>query len=283
MAVSRELKRRIKSVTSSKQITKALELVSSAKMRKASQAAVRDRPYAEALERMISHALAYDETPTEHPLLTDNTSHKILLIVLGADRGQAGAFNANLLKIAAEFTKKRPGTYCVTVGRKAEAGLKRLGVSVLQNYPMPATLAEPDDLHVLSSYAEREFTAGRVREVHILYTRFVSLLSQETTVAKLFPITPPKPAEKQLDLIFEPEAREMLNRLLPYYAHVQLYQAALESAASEHSARRMAMKSATDNAGDMIDRLTLSYNQLRQSAITSEIAEITGGAAALES
>ena len=281
MAAPRELKRRIKSVRSSRQITKALELVSSAKMRKASQAAVADRPYSQALESMISRALASDSEHLTHPLLHAKKGGRSLLIVLGADRGQAGAFTSNLLKAAVAFSAGHPGTYAVTVGKKAEAGLKRLGIPTIQNYPMPAALADPSDLNALAGFARAEFLSGDIREVHVLFTRFTSMLTQEATVIPLLPVTPPTPVESS-DVLFEPKASELLDLLLPYYADVQLYQAALESAASEHSARRLAMKSATDNATGMIDRLNLTYNQLRQGAITREIAEITGGAAALE-
>lgn len=286
MAVSKELRTRIKSVTSTKQITKAMELVSSAKMRRASQATLANRPYSEALLRVINTILSEEETEFSHPLLKQGTSQSSLLVVIAADRGQAGAFTTNISKHTVAYIAQQKvlgrTVSCITLGKKIHKDLSRRGISIIQNYPLPASLSSSEDLRALYEFCSKQFSTNRFGAVDILFTAFGSMLRQEPVIEPLFPLHIEKSLASHQEVLYEPSAVAVLETLLPYIAEVHLYQAVLESAASEHSARRIAMKSATDNATSMIDRLKLTYNRLRQGAITQEIAEITSGAAALE-
>ncbi|MEI6478071.1 MAG: ATP synthase F1 subunit gamma [bacterium] len=287
MPAPRELRQRIRSVTSTKQITKAMELVSASRMRRATEATLANRPYATQLEVMVQRIISSSsDQPLSHPLLEEQKGDKTLLIVIASDRGQAGAYNSNLGKLASQFAsdEKAAGrtVTSITLGKKAEQAMSKAGIDVLQRFPLPSGQIELSDMHALNRYVVERFLHHGISKVSVLYTEFHSMLIQKAVIQPLLPLTPPNPYPASGELIFEPDPLTVLSELLPYLVEIRLFHSVLEAGASEHSARRMAMKSATDNANSIIDRLTLTYNRLRQSAITQEIAEITSGAAALE-
>jgi F-type H+-transporting ATPase subunit gamma len=285
MAASQELRRRIKSVSSTRQITKAMEMVSAAKMRKASETTLGHRPYALKLEELAQRAIGMIEE-YDHPLLTQKKGLPVLLVIIASDRGLAGAFNSNVVRKAIEFIteRERAGTKvrCITMGEKARTSLVRAGISVLRNYPLPSTTPLESDIHALLQFAVHEFEKGTYGEVRLMHNRFTSMLAQEAVEELLLPLQKPTGSTSPNAPLFEPSPSQVLDRLLPFLAEIKLYQSLLESIASEHSARRLAMKSASDNAKTVTEKLTLTYNRLRQGAITQEIAEITSGSAAIE-
>lgn len=287
MAVQREIKRRIKSVNSTRQITKALELVSTAKMRRATENNLHNRPYAERLKAILTRILSESEETVSHPLLSSHEGDASLLIVIASDQGLAGAYDASVIKRTLQFVKEEReagrNVRAISIGKKAALTLGKLDVPIIQNYPVSSGAIKFEDLHALYAYAIESFSKQRFSKVHLIYTHFVSVISQQTISEQLLPVVPDLEAARlPSTFLYEPSPEDVLATLLPYIIEVQLYHAVLESTASEQSARRIAMKNASDNAKNMIDRLTLTYNTLRQGAITREIAEITSGAAALE-
>jgi F-type H+-transporting ATPase subunit gamma len=302
MAISpRLIRRRIKSVTGTRKITKAMELVAAAKMRKAVQATLGTRPYAEAAWRAIRELAQVAESDA-HPLLRrPDGAKKALVLYFSSDRGLCGGFNAQLLRRYAEFAKKHDEEVeIVAIGRKGQDALRRrdariiAAFSELSNEPTIASIRPVADLAI------QEFRGGAYDAVHIAYTDFRSALVQTPNIKQLLPIVrieglgevddarglSPQgtvPATEPIgEFLFEPSPQAVLDAMLPRLVEAQIYQALLESSASEHSARMMAMRSATDAASEMIEDLTLTYNQARQAGITREIAEISSGKAALE-
>lgn len=284
-----ELRRRIRSVRSTKQITKAMELVSASKMRRASEATLASRPYTEKSWQIISDIIKSGQVNHQeisHPLLTVRPIKKTLAIVISSDRGLAGIYNAAIIKKIQELENSiNIGSLdFFTIGQKAASFLTRSGKIILQSYPQPGTQPHLREIQGIAHSVIKDYTAQKYDQVILIYTDFVSLLSQQATTQKLLPLSTsdlPENSEKAYEFLYEPTAQEVLDHLLPRLVETQLYQALLESVASEHAARRIAMKNATDNANDIIDDLTLTYNGIRQSAITQELAEITSGAAAL--
>jgi F-type H+-transporting ATPase subunit gamma len=305
MAVSpRLIRRRIKSVTNTKKITKAMELVAASKMRRAIAGTIASRRYAGAGWEMIT-ALAKKVDPSTHALLAERPTGRALVILLTSHRGLAGGFNANMIKKVMEFIRDPahiPGassetTLCfAAVGRKGEDALRRLGKEVIASFSTVGDTPSMGDATPVAALARHEFVAGNVDRVLLAYTDFVSALTQKPRIRQLLPISA-KDVEAMLEgaggerendpavedeTLFEPSQAEILEAILPRMTDIQVYQALLESAASEHSARMMAMRNATDAAGDMIDDLSFSFNQARQAAITREISEIAAGKATLD-
>jgi len=285
----RAIKKRISSVKNTQQITRAMYMVSAAKLRRAQEAAESSRPYAEALEETISDLVAKIEG-ADHPLLVPREEReKAELILFTSDRGLCGGFNANLIRRAEAFFKEEGASYksieLTTVGRKGKDYFKRRGWAMRRdvmnlvreiNFNLAAELA--DDV------TER-YLAGEVDAVFILFPVFKSAMSQIPTLAQLLPFrveTEEKESEAGVDYIYEPGAKELLDVLLPRQVRTQVYRAMLESVASEHGARMTAMDSATSNADEMIETLTRRYNRARQEAITTELMDIIGGKEALE-
>ena len=294
------VKRRIKSIANTMKITKAMELVSAAKMRKAVQGALSTRPFATLSWATIT-ALSQVVGGAKHPLLEENVNAtKKLLVVFTADRGLAGGFNANIIKAVLKFAGAvgaDPGigpVDVIAIGRRGADALTRRGLNVisrfegLTNKPTFADLL-PIGRQILESYLKKDY-----REVHIGYTDYISGLIQKPRIYKLLPFSKPDVIDGEVtgrdkshpngtaEYLFEPDPQAVLNRVLPRLVETMLYQALLESAASEHSARMLAMRSASDAAKDMLSDLKFTYNQIRQSTITREIAEISSGKAALE-
>ena len=291
MANLRDIRRRIKSVKSTSQITKAMELVAAAKMKKAQDQAVSGRDYADQLDQVLAH-LQEGADEDDHPLLARRGSGKELMLVVSTDRGLCGGLNTNLLKTVR--SEAREGAEFGTVGKKLRQQLSKTGAKIVTDWkvrdPVPFSDAKP-----IAKFLTEQYLSGEYGRVTIAFTRFVTTLKQEPRVNRLLPVDPeallardgrqeesrPAPALGR-DYIFEPNPTGVFKKLLPLYINYQVYQTLVEARASEHSARMVAMKSATDNANNMINDLTLEYNKLRQAAITAELLEITTAMKAME-
>ncbi len=286
MASLRDIRRRIKSVKNTSQITKAMQMVAASKMRKAQQAAIAGRPYAILLNKVLV-SLRDRVDQSLHPLLAhrEDTGRE-LVILLTTDKGLCGALNTNLCREALAYDKDK--TEFISVGRKGTQFLVRTGRKMVADFPFrdQPTFLESKNI---SKMAMEKYLAGEVDRVTILFPRFVNTLSQLPTAIPLLPIT--SLAEMGLgeeveisndsQILIEPDAHSVLDAILPYYVHFELYQMLLGTRASEHSARMVAMKSATDNAKQLVKDLTLEYNKARQASITNEILEISTAQLAL--
>ena len=286
-ANTRDIRRRIKSIKNTSQITKAMQMVASSKMRKAQAAALAGRPYAEQLNKVLVDVQRHADV-TLHPLLQERPVKKELVVVLSTDKGLCGALNTNLLREINTFDRQK--TVFISAGRKAQQYLARVQRQLLADFPLPDAL-RLRDTKVISQYCIDQFRTGEVDKVTVLYTQFVNTLIQKPLARTLLPISPfdlPASAEKVekqdsgSDYIYEPGAMAVLDTILPHYLHFEVYQMALDARASEHSARMVAMKNATENAQTLIHNLTLEYNKVRQSSITTEILEIATAQIALE-
>lgn len=277
----KDIKRRIKSVESTMQITKAMELVSSAKLRKAKEKVENSRPYFNILQETILKVL--DNTKSLKSAYTENREVKnSLFIIIAGDRGLAGGYNANILKasIAAMSGKNAK---VIAVGRKSVEYFGKRDYDVVQNYTNVAEGVDFIDAALITSVANNMYLKKQVDEVYICYTEFVSALTQTPKVMKLLPLQIQKnPADILSSLEFEPSAEEVFDRMIPRYLEGIVYSTIVDAFAAEQGARRTAMESASDNASDMIDSLSLLYNRARQASITQEITEIVGGAEAIK-
>ena len=291
MPSTRDIRRRIKSVKNTAQITKAMQMVASAKMRKAQQAAINGRPYATLMNNVLS-AVSAGAGDFTHPLLETREEKKRALIIISTDKGLCGGLNTNLLREVAKYDKA--ATVHITAGRKASQFVARTkrDLAAEFTYKDNPSFAEA---RAISRFAQELFLSGKVDRVDVLYTNFISTMVQKPEARQLLPIreitaldadmqgdSVGKALEKNTtEYLFEPGADAVLGSLLPHYLNFQVYQFLLEAKASEHSARMVAMKSATDNAKQMIKDLTLEYNKLRQANITRELLEITSAAMAM--
>lgn len=285
MANTREIRRRIKSVKNTAQITKAMQMVAASKMRKAQQAALAGREYATLLNRVLV-SLRERVEESSHAFLTIRQVKNELVIVIATDKGLCGALNTNLLRETNQFDQTH--TSYVASGRKAVQYFARAKRNLLADFPLK-DIPEFGETKQIAKFAAERFLSGEVDKVSIAYTRFVNTLTQVPTVRVLLPISPTdlpdnekeKGPVNKFGYIFEPDETSVLDAILPEYLNFQIYQMAIESRASEHSARMVAMKSATDNAKQIVKDLTLEYNQVRQAAITTELLEITTAQMAL--
>ncbi len=284
---TRAIKRRIKSVKNTRKITKAMELVAASKMRKAMQSVLGTRPYAEiAWNTVLSISSATDTSL--HPLLQEHAEVKnVLLVLITSDRGLAGGFNTNILRKTFEEMQrlgKDVNVATICVGKRGADAMRRANKPILASFTDLTNNTKFEDVLPIGRMIIDEFIAGSYDKVIIAYTDFVSVLIQKPIMLELLPLGRPRDAVEadMQDYTFEPSAQVVLDQILPRLVETMVYQTILESAASEHSARMMAMRSASDAAGDMIEDLTFSYNQARQAGITQEIAEISSGRAALE-
>jgi F-type H+-transporting ATPase subunit gamma len=279
-----DIKRRIRSVSSTKQITKAMELVSSAKLRKAREKLERTRPYYETIVRSIQEILS-STTGIRHPFLMKREVKNRAYIVLTGDRGLAGGYNGNAIKLAESQITDKENTTIIAVGQKGRDHFKKRGYKIAGEYLHIAEDPQFLDAQSIGNLVVELYKKGEVDEVSLVYTRFKSVISQEPKVIKLLPAESIKEGDekKKTTLIeYEPSPEEVLDYLIPKYIQSAIYGALIESSASEQGARRTAMESATDNAEEMIDDLKLVYNRARQASITQEISEIVGGAEALK-
>ena len=279
------LRKRIATVRSTQQITKAMKMVAAAKLRRAQEAAERARPYADKLVEMFGAVVA-DLEESAHPLLVRRDEQRIELVVVTSDRGLCGGYNSNLIRKAEAFVREHPGKqiFVTAVGRKAVESFRRRGAKVVGEQTEIMSRPAIESARAVAQGLTERFASGETDAVYLLYSRFRSAISQVPTVRPLFPVAlPERSANTQpVEYIFEPERPQLLGALLPRYIETLLMQAFLESIASEHGARMTAMENATTNASEMIGRLTLSMNRARQAAITTELMEIVSGAEALK-
>jgi F-type H+-transporting ATPase subunit gamma len=286
VASEREIRRRIRSVHNMSTITRAMEMVSAAKMRKAQQRVTASRPYADRLRAVIadlSGLSADPETRAEYPLLVQRPIANAALIVVTPDRGLTGALNTNIVRRASRYILAEAGVpvEVVAAGKKGRDFMVRTRQNVVAEFTGLGENLTLEDMRPVAEVAAEDFLSGKVDAVYVVYAEFVNTLTQRPVVKQLLPIEPPAEGGQYADYIFEPSPREVLEQLLPRYAEIQLYQAFLESIASEHSARMVAMKNASENAKELVTDLTLERNKARQSRITQEVAEIAAGANAL--
>lgn len=286
MPAAREIARRIKSVKSTKKITKAMQMVSAAKMRKSQAANTSARTYsAEAWHLLDRLAMA---GVSDKLLVSFPESKKVCVVVIATNRGLVGSFNANLVAEVLRIRKDLINTTIdlVILGKKGREGVARLKLDLLADFPKIDAVPTYESIYPLSQFLTEQYLSGAYREVLMVYNQCISTLVQKVTQRKLFPLAATLPTSADSvnseELAYEPTPQEILQQLLPRIIESQVYQAILESDASEHSARMVMMKNATEAAADLVDDLTLTYNQIRQNKITTELSEITAGKLALE-
>jgi F-type H+-transporting ATPase subunit gamma len=290
MATMREIRTRIRTVRNIEKITRAMKLVAAARLKRATARVEAARPYAQRMEQMMRR-LSSAGADISHPLLEVREERNVAVLVISSDRGLCGSYNTNLFRQAMQFLRPRdPDTVrLVLLGRKGQQFFRRHPYRVVEAHPLGsgADLSFGDIQPVVRTLRGM-FESGEVDGVYVIYQRFQSAMTQVPTVLPLLPLKPPQedaeaaaPAGGQ-EMLFEPAPEELLGRLLPRYVDTQVFRTVAEAIASEHGARMTSMSAATENAGQMIDSLTLSLNRARQAAITTEIAEIVSGAEALK-
>lgn len=287
MPSTRDIRRRIKSVKNTSQITRAMQMVAASKMRKAQQHALAGRPYAALMNRVLV-SLKKRTDVEQHPLLqVREPVENELVLMVSTDKGLCGGLNTNLSREAAKLDAQT--TKFVTSGKKGRQYLVRTKKELLADFPLKDEVTFLESKQV-SKFCIEKFMSGEVDKVSVLYTHFQNTLTQVPTLQTILPISPfDLTIEEEEDdsqaapgLLFEPNPEQVLEAILPYYVHFQVFQMMLDARASEHSARMVAMKNATDNAKQLVKDLTLEYNKLRQAGITQEILEIATAQIALE-
>jgi len=282
MANLKNIRKRITSVKNTRQITKAMKMVSAAKLRRAQDKVLAARPYAEKLEEVLVR-LSSSGGATDHPLALKEKSEKALLIVVSSDRGLCGGFNANICKAAEAFIRENSSRYTeislLTIGRKGYEFLRKRA-AIRKNYSNILSTLSYQEASLIGQELIAGYLADEYDVVYLLYNAFKSVMSQDITLKQLLPIEPPQGPDEEFspEAIYEPSKEELLAELFPKNIEVQLFHAMLESIASEHGARMTAMDSASKNASEMIAKLTLQYNRARQAVITTELMEIISGA-----
>ena len=293
MASAREMRLRIRSVKNISQVTRALEAVSAAKVRKAVQAVTTTRSYATKAWQVLTHVAAQPGRQSLHPLLTERPApQNSLVIVVTGDRGLAGAYNTNVIRYAAaHFDQYRLPVRYIAVGRKGRELLIRRRKNVIADFSNLPAAPSFLDVSAIGRLAVEEFLKGKVDEVFLVYTDFINMARQSATMRKILPLEVAGGAGRVVNYEqrsapaaayeYEPDQREILDVIIPKFTALQVYQAILESQASEHAARMVAMRNATDNAKELVSALQMAYSKVRQQAITSDILDIVGGAEAL--
>ncbi|MEW5701451.1 MAG: ATP synthase F1 subunit gamma [Candidatus Zixiibacteriota bacterium] len=282
----RDIKRRIRTVNSTQQITKAMEMVAAAKLRKAQQRAERARPYARKLELILTNlARATQGGATPHPYFDVRPVRKTTIVLVTADRGLCGSFNANLIRrtwqLLGEYDTQ--SAELVLIGKRGHTWFRKRGFPIVAAHLDFGGNLDFARVRRISSELTQRFTGGQTDAIHLVYARFLSIARSEVTVARFLPIaTSEAQVGAAADYIFEPDPASIYNDLMPRYATTVIQTALAESFAAEHAARMLAMGAATKSAGEMIDALTLQYNKARQSAITKELLDIVGGANAVQ-
>ncbi len=291
MASLRDIRKRIRSVKSTQKITKAMKMVSAAKLRRAQNAIVAARPYARALDQMIADLVSRSEG-ISHPLLTSRPVRRVEILAITSDRGLAGGFNANVIRRVARFAYEHDRSNSLrltTVGRKGLEAFRRRHLEIRKDHAGFFNRLSYETARALAEELTAEFLEDRVDQVLLAYNEFVSAITQRVVLTPLIPFERPAAEEGQssglrslIDFEYEPSKQAVLDRLVPQAVAIRVYRALLESVASEHGARMSAMENATNNADDAISKLTLTYNRTRQAAITKELMEIVSGAEALK-
>ena len=281
MASLADIRRRIASLKNMQQITKAQEAVAASRLRKAQNRAIAARPYADRMADVLAEVASRVST-YRHPFLVPREVHKRLLILVTADRGLAGGLNVNAFRVAHRYLGEGPPASLDTIGRKGRDYFRRLQIPIVSDVSQFGDWPGLREILPAVTVARDEYLAGNVDEVSLVYTRFISVSRQVPTLSTLIPVKVPERKEgPHVDYLYEPEAEEVLSQLLPRYVEAQVYAAVLDNKASEQAARMIAMRNATDNAGEFIEDLTLLRNKVRQATITKELMEVVGGAEAL--
>jgi F-type H+-transporting ATPase subunit gamma len=279
-----DLRRRIRSVKNTQQITKAMKMVAAARLRRAQERVVAARPYSTMLAQVLANvatAARADESLKQHPLLVEREEKRVQLVLLTSDRGLAGAFNSNLVKAAQQFLAAHARVEIEAIGRKGRDFFKKRGAAVTGEHTGIFDKARYADAAAIAQKVADRYRDQEIDAVYLLYQEFKSVISQKLSLQRILPIALPEDP-KPIEYLYEEPPMELLESLLPRYVEMSLYRAVLESTASEHAARMTAMDSATTNASEVIDKLTLYMNRVRQASITREIIEVVSGAAALE-
>lgn len=284
MPTMREIRRRIRSIKNTQQITRAMQMVAAAKLRKVQDRVFASRPYAAKLREVLERLVAQLPPGVYHPLLEERPARRLGYVVVTGDRGLCGAYNANVIRLAEQTVRAASAeeVFLLTVGRKARDYFRRRKYNVLREYVDIGDDPSFPQGRELARELVGLFLDGTIDRLYLVYSQFFSPVRQQPQVVPLLPITRPPGVEAVTEYIFEPPPAELFGYLLPRYVEVQVYQMLLEAKAGEHGARMTAMEAATDNAEDMIKRLTLSFNKARQAAITKELADIIGTARAFE-
>jgi len=284
------IRTRITSVKNTRKITRAMKLVSTAKLRRAQDALIAARPYTKAITGVVAQ-LSSVAGMDSHPLFEERPLKNAAIVVVTSDRGQAGAFNANVVKAVERYAANELSSATEVslriIGKKGNQYFSRRRTTITSFDASPTGATALEMARETANRIIDDFKAGKVDRVFVVYNEFRSAISQVVTVKQVLPVVPEKtdstaPADAGIDFIYEPSKQLLLERLVPLYVQIQLYRAALESIAAEFAARMTAMENATKNAGEMIAKLTLIYNRARQASITKELLEIIGGAEALK-
>ncbi|MFL2990032.1 MAG: ATP synthase F1 subunit gamma [Candidatus Neomarinimicrobiota bacterium] len=283
MASLKDIRDRIKSVKSIQKVTSAMKMVAAAKVRKAQEKMEQARPYTSALEETINHILP-DVSRGDLDLLNVRKIRRKAYVIVSADRGLAGGFNSNIIKVSekeiAEFGKENVDLFCI--GKKARDHFKRRDYNIIESHIDFWSELNFENAMMIGRSAIEHFTSGKVDEIHVIYNYFVNMAQQEIKSEVLLPLSYSDEGFEEKDRLYEPSKEVLVNSLVPRHLNIQIWKYLLESYASEQAARMMAMENATTNAGDMIKSLTLEFNKARQAAITTEMLEIVSGAEALK-
>ena len=283
MASTREIRRRIRGVKNIKQVTRAMNMIAAARLRRAQLKAEAARPYAERISEILQDVTT-GAAGVRHPLLNKREVRRVGLVLLTSDRGLCGAFNANLIREASQFLARQTVEVgLITVGKKGRDYFRMRGARIDEHFAQPSREVQLGEMGVISKRLIADYSRGQYDQISLIYAQFVSALKSVVTVKSLLPLEKPSSQQKRptVSYQFEPAAEMLLDTLLPQYVEVLVYQALVESLASEQAARMVAMKTATDSAADMIDALTREYNRARQESITTQILEVVSGADAL--
>jgi F-type H+-transporting ATPase subunit gamma len=287
-----DFRRRIRSVKNTQQITRAMKFIAAARLRRAQETAVSLRPYASGIREILRSAMSRIENPEQFPLLTQRPEEKVLVLVTSGERGLAGAFNANVLRQAFEFlrAKSDKSVEVITIAKKGRDAFRKRTWKIAAEYVDVTSRADLGKAKEIAAEVMKIYETGGADSVYLIYNEFKNVMMQTLRVEKLLPLehsalaehekgAPPTSASPAVDYIYEQPAAEIFNKLVPRYVEMQIFRMIAESSAAEHAARMTAMESATSNASDVIDALTLHMNKVRQAAITREIIEVVSGAA----
>jgi F-type H+-transporting ATPase subunit gamma len=287
-----DFRRRIRSVKNTQQITRAMKFIAAARLRRAQEAAVSLRPYASGIREVLRSAISRIENPEQFPLLTERPEERVLVLVTSGERGLCGAFNANVLRRAFEFFNERKdkAMEVIPIAKKSRDAFRKRRWKLVAEYVDVTAKADLGKAREIAAEVMKIYAANQADSVYLIYNEFKNVMMQVVRVEKLLPLeraalaaaekgAPPATGADRVDYIYEQPAAEILSKLVPRYVEMQIYRMLAESSAAEHAARMTAMESATKNAGEVIDALTLHMNKVRQAAITREIIEVVSGAA----
>ncbi len=287
-----DFRRRIRSVKNTQQITRAMKFIAAARLRRAQETAMSLRPYATGIREVLRSAMSRVENPEQFPLLVQRPEEKVLVLVTAGERGLAGAFNANVLRRAFEFLREKSdkSVEVIAISKKSREAFRKRSWKIAAEYVDVTTRADLGKAREIAAEVMKMYEAHQADSVYLIYNEFKNVMAQTLRVEKLLPLeqealgergkgAPPASSAEKVDYIYEQPAAEIFNKLVPRYVEMQIYRMLAETSAAEHAARMTAMESATSNASDVIDDLTLHMNKVRQAAITREIIEVVSGAA----